>query len=164
MRNTLLAITACHLRHISPGILQHRIAEHFYQSLAIQDFQTALETPSKSLGQQGVNALLLAALLLNMIAFTLPHQDNGVEDDPKSSWVFSFREDRLGWLAGGSQTSLDLTVSVFGQDGSLSRSHHVWPQKGRLERNPKISNLEYCSWELDQSIQIEEWKVQLWIQ
>lgn len=99
IRNTLLAITACHLRHMSPRILQHRIAEHFYQSLAIQDFQIALETPSKSLGQQGVNALLLAALLLNMIAFTLPHQDNGVEDDPKSSWVFSFREDRLGWLA-----------------------------------------------------------------
>ncbi|KFY02216.1 hypothetical protein O988_02309 [Pseudogymnoascus sp. VKM F-3808] len=84
---------------MSPGILQHRIAEHFYQSLAIQDFQKALETPGKSLGQQGVNALLLAALLLNMIAFTLPHQDNGAEDDPKSSWVFSFREDRLGWLA-----------------------------------------------------------------
>jgi len=99
IRNTLLAITACHLRHMSPRILQHRIAEHFYQSLAIQDFQIALETPSKSLGQQGVNALLLAALLLNMIAFTLPHQDNGVEDDPKSSWVFSLREDRLGWLA-----------------------------------------------------------------
>ncbi|PVH85149.1 hypothetical protein DL98DRAFT_451876 [Cadophora sp. DSE1049] len=99
IRNTLLAITACHLRHMSPRMLQHRIAEHFYQSLAIQDFQTALETPRKSLGQQGVNALLLAALLLNMIAFTLPHQDNGVEVDPKSSWVFSFREDRLGWLA-----------------------------------------------------------------
>lgn len=99
IRNTLLAITACHLRHMSPRVLQHRIAEHFYQSLAIQDFQIALGTPSKSLGQQGVNALLLAALLLNMIAFTLPHLDNGVEDDPKSSWVFSFKEDRLGWLA-----------------------------------------------------------------
>ncbi|KAK7887920.1 hypothetical protein LTR67_009314 [Exophiala xenobiotica] len=103
IRNTILAITACHLRHVSPGrpgiVLQHRIAEHFYQSLAIQDFQMALETPGKSLGQQGVNALLLAALLLNMIAFTLPHQDNGVEEDPKSSWVFSFREDGLGWLA-----------------------------------------------------------------
>jgi hypothetical protein len=100
IRNTLLAITACHLRHMSPRILQHRIAEHFYQSLAIQDFQRALDTPRKSLGQQGVNALLLAALLLNMIAFALPHQDNGVEDDdPKSSWVFSYREDRLGWLA-----------------------------------------------------------------
>lgn len=99
VRNTLLAITACHLRHMSPDILQHRIAEHAYQSLAIQDFQTALQTPSKSLGQQGVNALLLAALLLNMIAFTLPHQDDGAEDDPTSSWVFSFNEDRLGWLA-----------------------------------------------------------------
>ena len=99
VRNTLLAITACHLRHMSPALLQHRIAEHHFQSLAIQDFQTVLETPRKSLGQQGVNALLLSALLLNMVAFTLPHQDSGDEDDPKSSWVFSSREDRLGWLA-----------------------------------------------------------------
>jgi hypothetical protein len=147
IRNTILAITACHLRHMSPGILQHRIAEHLYQSLAIQDFQIALETSSKSLGQQGVNALLLAALLLNMIAFTLPHQDKGVEEDPKSSWVFSFREDGLGWLAlqAGLRPSLDLTVSVFGEDGGLSRSHHVWPRKVRLERGPKIPKLGDCS-------------------
>ncbi|MAD85452.1 MAG: hypothetical protein CL912_21025 [Deltaproteobacteria bacterium] len=84
---------------MSPGLLQHRIAEHRYQSLAIQDFQTALETPSKSLGQQGANALLLSALLLNMVAFTLPHQERGDEDHPKSSWVFSSKEGRLGWLA-----------------------------------------------------------------
>ncbi|KAK0124131.1 hypothetical protein ONS95_009114 [Cadophora gregata] len=104
IRNTFLAIAASHLRHMSPGILQHRIAEHFFQSLAIQDFQVALGTPSKSLGQQGANALLLAALLLNMLAFTLPHRDDdGVEDededDPKSSWVFGLGGERMGWLA-----------------------------------------------------------------
>jgi hypothetical protein len=99
VRNTILAITACHLRHMSSGILEHRIAEHYHQSLAIRDFQIALETPGKLLGQQGVDAMLLAALLLNMIAFTLPHQENEAENDPKSSWVFSLREDRLGWLA-----------------------------------------------------------------
>lgn len=96
--NTILAITACHLRHMSPGILGHRIAEHYYQSLAIRDFQIALETPGKLLGQEGVNAMLLSAMLLNMIQFTLPHQEYGAEDDPGSSWVFSSREDRLGWL------------------------------------------------------------------
>lgn len=84
---------------MSPGIVGHRIAEHFYESLVIRDFQTALQTPGKSLGQEGVNAMLLAAFLLNMIAFTFPHQENGVEMDPRSSWVFSSREDRLGWLA-----------------------------------------------------------------
>lgn len=103
VRNTLLAITACHLRHKSPNTLQHRIAEHFYQSLAIRDFQKSLETPGESLGQQGVNTLLLAALLLNILAFALPHQDNinGGEDidDPKSSWVFGSKEQGLGWLS-----------------------------------------------------------------
>lgn len=83
---------------MSPGLLEHRIAEHFYQTLVIRDFQTALETPGKSLGQQGVNAMLLSAMLLNMIAFTLPQEENGIEIDPRSSWVFSSREDRLGWL------------------------------------------------------------------
>jgi hypothetical protein len=99
IRNTILAITACHMRHMSPGILEHRIAEYYYQSLAIRDFQISLEKPGKLLGQQGVDAMLLAALLLNMIAFTLPHQENRVENDLRSSWVFSSREDRLGWLA-----------------------------------------------------------------
>ncbi|KAE8440522.1 hypothetical protein EG329_007268 [Mollisiaceae sp. DMI_Dod_QoI] len=102
IRNTIFAITACHLRHMSPGILEHRIAEHFHQSLAIRDFQKALETPGRLLGQQGVDAMLLAALLLNMIAFTLPHQENSAEKDPRSS---------------GSPASLNLIVGVFGEDG-----------------------------------------------
>ncbi|KAG4422537.1 hypothetical protein IFR04_004306 [Cadophora malorum] len=34
-----------------------------------------------------------------MVAFTLPHQERGDEDHPKSSWVFSSKEGRLGWLA-----------------------------------------------------------------
>ena len=83
---------------MSPGLAEHRIAEYFYQSLVIRDFQRALETPGKLLGQQGVNAMLLSAMLLNMIAFTLPQDPSGVENDPRSSWVFSSREDRLGWL------------------------------------------------------------------
>jgi len=102
VRNTLLAITACHLRHVSPGILQHRIAEHFQHSLALQDYQRVLDTPREKLGQSGVNALLLSAVLLNILAFALPESETaggGNEPDPSTSWVFSPREDRLGWLA-----------------------------------------------------------------
>jgi len=99
VRNTILAITACHLRHVSPGILQHRIAEHFQQSLALQDYQRALDTPREKLGQSGVDSLLLSAALLNMLAFALPESETGDEPDPTTSWVFSPREDWLGWLA-----------------------------------------------------------------
>jgi hypothetical protein len=99
VRNTILAITACHLRHVSPGLLQHRIAEHFQQSLALQDYQRALDTPREKLGQSGVNALLLSAVLLNMLAFALPESETGDEPDPSTSWVFSQQENRLGWLA-----------------------------------------------------------------
>jgi hypothetical protein len=100
IRNTILAITACHLRHISPGVLQHRIAEHFQLSLALQDFQSVLNTPRSELGQTGVNALMLSATLLNMTAFALPESEAAAsETDPETSWVFSPRDDRLGWLA-----------------------------------------------------------------
>jgi hypothetical protein len=99
--STILTITACHLRHISPGMVQHRIAEHFQQSAALKDLQTALNTPRKELGLAGVNALLFSAALLNLVAFALPSDADSDDADlnPCSSWVFSPREDRLGWLA-----------------------------------------------------------------
>lgn len=98
VRNSILAITASHLRHVSPGVVQHRIAEHFQQSLALQQYQRTLEKPCDELGQSGVNSLLLSAALLNLLAFALPTAE--VEDlDPSSSWVFSNSHDRLGWLA-----------------------------------------------------------------
>jgi Fungal specific transcription factor domain len=96
IRSTILAIAACHLRHISPGVLAHRIAEHFQQSLALQDFQAALNTPREQLGQTGVDALMLSATLLNIVAFALPESEAETEE---MSWVFSPRQDRLGWLA-----------------------------------------------------------------
>ena len=103
VRNTILAISACHLRHVSPGVLQHRIAEHFQQALALRDYQQALDTPCEKLGQAGVDALLLSAALLNILAFALPESEigdssGGDEPDPSTSWVFSPREDRLSWL------------------------------------------------------------------
>ena len=97
IRNTALAISACHLRHVSPSTVQHQVAEHFQQSLALRDYRQVLERPRTELGQAGVNVLLLSATLLNMLAFTLPKSEGEV--DLESSWVTSPRSDRLGWLA-----------------------------------------------------------------
>jgi len=97
--NTILTIAACHLRHVSPGVVQHRIAEHFQQSLVLQDFQKVLNTPREQLGQSGVDALMLSATLLNMVTFALPASETASETQPESSWVFSPRQDRLDWLA-----------------------------------------------------------------
>lgn len=100
VRNTMLALAACHLRHVSPAALPHRIAEHFQQSLALQQYQIALDTPREILGQSGVNSLLLSASLLNMLAFALPEAEAaGGSHDLSTSWVFSRSDDRLGWLA-----------------------------------------------------------------
>ena len=101
VRNTILAITACHLRHVSPGVLSHRIAEHFQQSLALREYQKALYTPRKELGQSGVNGLMLSAILLNILAFVLPESETAAEDgEPNvdTSWIYSPHDDRLGWL------------------------------------------------------------------
>ncbi|RMZ88275.1 hypothetical protein DV736_g4506, partial [Chaetothyriales sp. CBS 134916] len=105
VRNALLAVTASHLRHVSPGVLQHRIAEHFQQTLAIHDCRKLISVPPAELGQSGVNILMLSTVLLNMLAFTLPESDittgsrSRSEPDPSTSWVFSPHENRLGWLA-----------------------------------------------------------------
>ena len=103
VRSALLAITASHLRQASPGVLQHRIAEHFQQSLALEEYQKALDTPFAVHGQSGVNSLFLSAVLLNMLAFVLPESEiydkNAEEPDVTRSWVFNSQENQLGWLA-----------------------------------------------------------------
>jgi hypothetical protein len=97
IQHTILALTACHLRHVSPTVVQHRVAEYFQLSLALKFYRIALYTPKNKLGQSGVGSLLLSAVLLNMLAFALPQSEP--EPDPTNSWVFSPGEDRLGWLA-----------------------------------------------------------------
>lgn len=102
VRSTLLAVAASHLRHRLPAVREHRLAEHFQQSLAIQSYQNALCTPLPTHGQAGTDALLMTAMLMNMLAFALPGEEDADptrEPDVALSWVFSPREDRLGWLA-----------------------------------------------------------------
>ncbi|KAK3356718.1 hypothetical protein B0T25DRAFT_452576 [Lasiosphaeria hispida] len=104
VHTAILALTASHLRHLSPHALEYRIAEHLQLAAALREYQTVLDTPFGELGRDGVDALVLSAILLNMLAFTLPAANShagggGGEADPRASWVFSAREDRLGWLA-----------------------------------------------------------------
>ncbi|KAH7146444.1 hypothetical protein EDB81DRAFT_795248 [Dactylonectria macrodidyma] len=118
VRNTVLAIAACHLRHVAPGVIHHRVAEHFQQSLALQDYQATLDTPRRELGQADVNVLLLSAVLLNILALALPESET---PEVSSSWVYSLREDRLGWLA--MQAGLrPLILSVSGRKESLENT------------------------------------------
>ncbi len=103
VRNTLMAVAASHLRHAVPALKDHRLAEHSQQSLALAAYQRALATPLTVHGQAGVDSLLMTAMLMNMLAFILPDDEDddtrAGEPDPARSWVFSPREDRLGWLA-----------------------------------------------------------------
>lgn len=102
LQNTLLAVAASHLRHVAPQTRLHRLAEHSQQSLALRDYQAAINTPLHQLGQTGTDALLLTAMLFNMLAFALPWDEttnDPSEADLSLSWVFSTRPSRLNWLS-----------------------------------------------------------------
>jgi hypothetical protein len=102
VRSTILAMSASHLRHQCPAVPQHRVAEFFHLSLALQEYRKTLTISPQELGQAGVNTLLLSGFMLNLLAFTRPEPHAVAEtqdSDPSSSWVFSWRDDRLGWLA-----------------------------------------------------------------
>jgi hypothetical protein len=98
VESTFLAVAACHLRYVSPGVLQHRIAEHFQQSLLLSHLQKLLNTPSDQFLQSDADAAILCATLLNVITFVLPDSHTATDTDPTSSWVFSMYENCLGWL------------------------------------------------------------------
>jgi len=72
IRNGLLALAACHLRCMTPNIPEHRVAEHFQQAVTLAELQCLLGKPQAELGQENANAMLMCAMLLNILAFVLP--------------------------------------------------------------------------------------------
>jgi hypothetical protein len=86
----MLAVSAAHLRHHTVSTASHHIAVLYQQSLAVRRLQAALAEP---LDQPGSDALLLAAMMLNILAMSV------VDDDPATSWVFSDSPDRLTWFS-----------------------------------------------------------------
>lgn len=82
---------------MSPGGSQHRISEHSYLSLALKQYKMILDKPRETLGQFGVESLLICAMLLNILTF--PLLKSGVEYDNSTSWVVGPYEDLKGWLA-----------------------------------------------------------------
>jgi hypothetical protein len=89
--DAILAVSASHLRFQSSSKSSHRVAEHFQQALAITNFQGALGEP---LDQQTADALLLTAMFLNLLSFSVVE-----EEDIGSSWVYNRGPESLGWLS-----------------------------------------------------------------
>jgi len=129
LRNSMLALAASHLRHVSPSSFQIRVTEHVQIASAIREYRENLDTSQHALGRDGADALLASAVMINMLAFTLPANDlSGAGNDsaanPLSSWVFSDADDRLGWfsLQAGLRhvlihrtTQMDETLKVMGK-------------------------------------------------
>lgn len=90
--NVIMAVSASHLRCHTVHKQPSRIAEHFHQSLAITNFQSAL---TGSLNQGLADALILTCMFLSVLTFSV------VEDDqPRNTWLFHDRDpERLGWFS-----------------------------------------------------------------
>ena len=110
--NTLLAVSASHLRHHVSSSVSYRIAEYSRQSLAIRDFRFALNEP---IDQPTADALLMTSIFLNMLSFSILD-----EYEISDSWVFSKDDDRLDWFSlNMGLKPLLLATSEFRQDSLL---------------------------------------------
>ncbi|KAH8898894.1 hypothetical protein GQ53DRAFT_710744 [Thozetella sp. PMI_491] len=104
LRPIILAVSAAHLRHHTPGTDKHLMAEHYQQAIALRSFQGQLAQPIDSRDQDWKDVLILAAMLVNMLVCILPPEEDmspmtRPQADPYLSWVFSPRPDRLRWLS-----------------------------------------------------------------
>ncbi|KAH8898878.1 hypothetical protein GQ53DRAFT_802337 [Thozetella sp. PMI_491] len=90
MVSTMLAVSACHLRHYTVDGSRHRIAELGQMSAAIAKLTSALTLP---LQKERADALLCTAVMLNAVTFA-----SVVSHSVATSWVFDDSADRLGWL------------------------------------------------------------------
>lgn len=96
VESTLFAISACHLRHVAPGVLQHQIAEYSHQSQVVSGLRKLLNVPSTQLNQSDADGMMLCATLLNMITFTIPASQDTASRSV--SWVLEPNDDCRAWL------------------------------------------------------------------
>jgi hypothetical protein len=94
----MLALSASHLRHLSPSSIPFRVAEHFQQSLALTHYTHALRQPRSAIAANEMCTIIIAGIFLNMLAFTLPQTSLDPALPPSSSWVFNLKGEKLGWL------------------------------------------------------------------
>jgi hypothetical protein len=88
--STVLAASACHLRHHSANQGPYHIAELHQGLVAIRALKSTLAAP---LTKERADAVLCAAIMLNGINFASVKSQTA-----SASWVFSDSPDRLDWL------------------------------------------------------------------
>lgn len=101
VRSVCCAIAASHLRHLRPGHKPYIVAEYSSRATAMLEYKAQLQIPARKLGQAGVNALLLSAVLFNLLAFPLsPPSDAQSPCDSTGTgpWLTHEHDSEMGWL------------------------------------------------------------------
>ncbi|CAI6332671.1 unnamed protein product [Periconia digitata] len=98
VESTMLAIAACHLRHVAPNVTQYQFAEFFYQTQVVSGIRGLLNRPVTSFVQSDADGLLLCATLLNIITFALPRSRETNKAKSSVSWVLESNNDGRAWL------------------------------------------------------------------
>lgn len=97
--NTLIAISACHLRKLVPQ-QEHHIAESFYRFQSIKFYRNALNPLDCVADLDRAKKLFLVGLFLNMLTFILPagtcSDDKG--SSIRESCIYSEDENRFDWI------------------------------------------------------------------
>ncbi|KAI9155471.1 hypothetical protein HJFPF1_08055 [Paramyrothecium foliicola] len=132
--DVVLALSACHLRHHVVSSSANRIAEHYYQGQAIHGFQSAL---GQALNQQSADALLLTAMMLNLLSF--PLTGIGEDAEPEASWVFRTDDQRCSWMSLNMGLKSLLTATRAFRQDSLMR--WVYEASDDEANNSSVSEL-----------------------
>jgi len=100
VRSVCYALAASHLRHLCPNHRPHLVAEYSHRATALAEYKHQLSLTQAQLGQSGFNAMLLGAVLFNLLAFPLfpTEAHTTITTRGGSPWGGLDREAELGWL------------------------------------------------------------------
>ncbi|KAH7024970.1 uncharacterized protein B0I36DRAFT_332319 [Microdochium trichocladiopsis] len=99
VRSVCHAIAASHLRFVHPPHQPHVLAEYSHRAVALDAYKQQLGLTAAQLGQSGVNAMLLGAMLFSLLAFPLsPAEHEARAVSSRSPWLTRDHDADLGWL------------------------------------------------------------------
>ncbi|WDK18663.1 hypothetical protein CGRA01v4_09948 [Colletotrichum graminicola] len=98
VRSVCHAIAASHLRHVHAAQQPYVLAEYSHRAAALDEYKQQLSLTTAQLGQTGVNAMILGAMLFSLLTFPLSPAEHETRVVSSSPWLSRDHDADLGWL------------------------------------------------------------------